>query len=335
MTKLVTIAVPIYRRLEYLPNVLQMVASQDYLNIELLVSDNGMNGSKVRDLVQAHYPKPYKFRQNPRTVEMMPHFNQLIHEASGEYWMLFMDDDEISRNYISELVSALERHPQATIALSRQEVVDFSGAVVRASRDPLPDILSGPEFIRAMWQRYEFGFKSVTTFLGRTERMRAGGGFPNFTRGTHPDNALVVQMCIDNYVVFSSKCVWRNRAYDTSHGMSIPISDLAAATNEFIKWLDDDPILKRYAAEHESEWRILKDILVQMAWNTYLDRWQNLYRKRLTYWQWVRAAFALRPIPAYYKRVFKALLKRPGVQTNSAVSKPPETLHPSSTASKR
>lgn len=46
MSKLVTIGIPIYRRLEYLPQVLKIVEEQDYPSIELLVSDNGMNGTK-------------------------------------------------------------------------------------------------------------------------------------------------------------------------------------------------------------------------------------------------------------------------------------------------
>ena len=64
--KLVTIALPIYKRLEYLPHVLGIVAAQDYPDIELLVSDNGMNGTRVREIVEASYPRPYRFRQNPR-----------------------------------------------------------------------------------------------------------------------------------------------------------------------------------------------------------------------------------------------------------------------------
>lgn len=44
MHKLVTIGVPIYERLQHLPRVLEIAASQDYSNIELLVSDNGENG---------------------------------------------------------------------------------------------------------------------------------------------------------------------------------------------------------------------------------------------------------------------------------------------------
>ena len=77
MEKLVTIGIPIYKRLEYLPQVLNIVASQDYPNIDLLVSDNGMNGTIVPEIVTKYYPKQYRFRQNPSTVSVSIHYNQL------------------------------------------------------------------------------------------------------------------------------------------------------------------------------------------------------------------------------------------------------------------
>lgn len=49
MSRLVTIAIPVYRRLNYLPGVLSAVALQNYDEIELIVSDNGQNGTAVED----------------------------------------------------------------------------------------------------------------------------------------------------------------------------------------------------------------------------------------------------------------------------------------------
>ena len=53
--KLVTIGVPFYKRLDYLPNVLRMVAAQDYPLIELIISANGENGARVQEIIKANY----------------------------------------------------------------------------------------------------------------------------------------------------------------------------------------------------------------------------------------------------------------------------------------
>ncbi len=307
--KLVTIALPLHRRLEYLPQVLRLIEAQDYPAIELLVSDNGMNGDRVSEIVRAGYSRPYRFRQNPVTIEMIPHFNQLIEEARGEYFFLLCDDDEISPNYISELVRALELHPEASLAFSRQEVLDLEGNVIMSSTPELPEIVTGPEFILGTWERPRFGFKSISAFLARTDRERAVGLYPCFTRGTHPDDAMVVKLSLDNQVAFSPRCVWRNRLYETSNGMAIPISDLAAATREYLEFLATDPTIRRFASQNPAVWARVQPCLVKMAWRTYYTRWNTMYRRRMSFVAWACAAFAMPYIPAYYRKVVKSLVE--------------------------
>lgn len=92
----VTVGIPIYKRLSFLPNVLKSVSQQDYSNLELIVSDNGMNGGQVSAIVKEYYPRSFKIRQNATVETMSTHFNQIINAASGKYFMLLCDDDEIS-----------------------------------------------------------------------------------------------------------------------------------------------------------------------------------------------------------------------------------------------
>jgi GT2 family glycosyltransferase len=77
MTKLVTIGISIYDRLTTLPQALLSVASQDYPHIELIVSDNGQNKNKVKEIVEQWSPRPFRFGQNRSTVPISPHYNQL------------------------------------------------------------------------------------------------------------------------------------------------------------------------------------------------------------------------------------------------------------------
>ena len=218
MSKLVTVGIPIYRRLEYLPNVLKIVDAQDYPNIELIVSDNGMNGPAVSEIVDLHYCRHYRLRQNPSTVGMSIHFNQIIQEASGEYFVLLADDDEISSNYVSELVNLLGRYPQASLAMAVQETVDETGTLVRRSSEQMPEILSGPDFIRAVWGTHEFGYESLSYIRARTRNLIASGGFPDFWKGSGNDDALLVKLCLDNFIALSSRCVFRKRCYASSYG---------------------------------------------------------------------------------------------------------------------
>ena len=134
MPELVTIGIPIYKRLEYLPQILKIVEAQDYPSIELLVSDNGQNGDKIREILDANYSRPCTFRANPSTVSTATHFNQIVHAAAGKYFVLLMDDDEISSNYVSELVNQFQHFPGASIAFAVQENIDETGVVTKTSK---------------------------------------------------------------------------------------------------------------------------------------------------------------------------------------------------------
>ena len=308
MSKLVTIGIPIYKRLEYLPSVLKIVGSQDYPNIELIVSDNGMNGAAVRDIVQRCYTRPSRFRQNPSTVGMSIHFNQIIHEASGEYFVLLADDDEISTNYVSDLVNLLERYPRASVAMAVQETVDEGGTLVRRSSEQVPEILSGTEFVRAAWGTHEYKYESFSTFLARTRSLITSGGYPDFWKGSGNDDALIVKLCLDNFIVLSGRCVFRKRSYDDSYGFSQSTQDLARGIKDFLQFVDRNPILQQFACDHPTEWRETRHLLVKMAWKTYYLRWADMYRERLSPLQWAKAGFELPFIPEYYKAMIQTLL---------------------------
>lgn len=309
MTKLVTVGIPIYRRLEYLPHVLNIVSSQDYPDIELIVSDNGMNGSAVHDIVKKYYSRPNKFRQNPSTVGMSMHFNQIIHEASGEYFLLLADDDEISSNYVSELVNSLERHTGASVAMSIQETIDETGVPLKRSSERVPEMLSGPNFIRAVWGTHEYGYQSLSTFVARTANLVKCGGYPDFCGGTAHDDALIVKLCLDNFVVFSTHCAFRKRYSEASDGYAMAIQDLSKGLRDFLAFLESDPTIRAYAVSHRHQWRESKRYLLEMAWKTYYFRWTGLYKRRLTRLEWARAGFYMPFIPDYYRAVTRTLTR--------------------------
>jgi glycosyltransferase involved in cell wall biosynthesis len=306
MYKSVTIGIPIYRRLQHLRHVLDVVASQDYPNIQLLVSDNGQNGQQVHEAVRRYYARPNRVRQNPATVPMSLHFNQIINEAEGEYFVLLADDDEISSNYVSELVRALEHH-RASVAMGVLETIDEAGTVVRRSKDSVPEVLSGQEFVRAMWDTCEYGYESFSTFLARTADLVKCGGFPDFWKGRGNDDALVVKLSLDNAVAFSTRCAYRKRFYASSYGFSIPTQDLARGMSDFLKFLDSDPVLRQFSQHHPDAWKEAKRILVRMIWKSYYFSWTDREETGLSRAQWVRAGFALPFVREYYTAVARTL----------------------------
>ncbi|WP_333691791.1 glycosyltransferase family A protein [Chloroflexus sp.] len=309
MAATITVAIPVYKRLTYVAQAIRSVAAQDYPAIELIVSDNGCNGDAVLNLVRANYPRPFIFRQNPVSVPIVPHFNQLLAAASGNYFVLLSDDDELAPGYLSTMVAALEAHPDAAAAISRVEVLDEQNRVVGSTADrPLPpSVMSGPDWI-ARWGRNEHKFVCFTTNLARAAELRAVGGYPNFDGGNGVDNALLVALSIDRSIVYCHRAIFRHRIYDTSFGKSVSVTSLARASRQFLAFLDQHPKLRAYARQYPQEWAACRAAITRVIWTTYYGRWRQLYRGREHYLAWLKAGFALPFIPAYYRRVLPEIV---------------------------
>lgn len=304
MSKLVTIAVPVYKRLDYVVDALKSIAEQDYPNIELILSDNGENGTKVRELAEQYYPRPCRFRQNPRTVPLPQHYNQLIEAATGEYFAFLDYDDMLSPNYVSDLVRIMEARPDVAVALARVEVVDASGKFLRSSSDRIPEIMTGPDFIRT-WT--EYGFESYATVLGRTGYIKEDGGHPNIPGGTHTDDAILIKLCLRGAVAISQRSSFRWRYSPVSFGWSLKCASLAEDTRLYLKFLDEDPAIQRFAAKEPDQWAAIKPRLSRLGWQTYLERWQGMYQAQAPFLRWMQGGFAMPWIPEYYKGVGSTL----------------------------
>jgi glycosyltransferase involved in cell wall biosynthesis len=306
--RLVTVAIPVSTRLQYLPNALACVGSQDYEHLELIVSDNGMNGDVVPELVARHYHRPFTFRQNLRPVPIVEHFNQLLDAASGEYFVLLCDDDEISPTFVSELAGRLDRTATAHVALARPETVDAVDGQRRTFDGYWPAQLPADEFIRA-WAVKRLRLVSTVTHMSRTTSARLCGGHAELPRALYSDNLLLLKLALMGDVVFGQGCTFTWRIDDASTGFSATCAEVARACRDFMRSLDRDRHVMAYARQHRG-WSELRLLLRQQCGNWYFHRWRDRYRRRLSRAEWIRAAFALPFVPSYYRDVVMTLTER-------------------------
>jgi glycosyltransferase involved in cell wall biosynthesis len=302
----VTVLLPVYKRLEYLPAALESVERQDHPHIELIVSDNGNNGEALRQLVMRHYSRPFVFRQNRVSVPVVEHFNQLFDAASMPYVTLLCDDDEISEEFVSELAALLDRDPAAHIALARPETIE-RGVATRLGGGRWPSgSLPGDEFLRAYTAR-EIRLASTVTNMARTASVRRCGKYAALPRALYSDNLLLTKLALMGDVAFAERATFRWRVDDSSTGFSAAHQEVADACRGFLRALDTDPQFMAYAAAHDAAWPSLKRDLASHCGRWYFYRWRDRYSRRLSHAEWLRAAFLLPYIPSYYEQVWDTL----------------------------
>jgi glycosyltransferase involved in cell wall biosynthesis len=303
---LVTVGIPIYKRLETLPRALASVAAQDHPSIELIVSDNGANGQVLDDIIRASYPRPFRVRRNDATVPVCAHYNQIIAAATGTYLVLLDDDDAISPTFVSDLVAILEERPDVAVGIGRQDIVETDGRLVGRSSPDIPPFMSGEELIRS-WTATRI--ENFSTMMARTADVRYCGGYPDFPHGAQSENALIVKLCLGRTVAYSPTATYCYYVSRTSYGLSSGWKSLAEDTRQFLRFLDDDPVLQAYASDNPDTWPSLKDWLATLAWASYYQRWNGPYRQNLSIVQWTRAACAMPFIPHYYREVASTLMR--------------------------
>lgn len=129
MTKrpLVSIAVLSYRNTEYLEECLASIFSQTYENIELIVSNDGVDefdGEAVRSAIAAKAPENITHvivNKNPRNVGTVAHCNIVLDLAGGDY-ILFMACDDVFHNprVIRDMVEGFGKFPPDVMSIACQ-----------------------------------------------------------------------------------------------------------------------------------------------------------------------------------------------------------------------
>ena len=105
----VSVIIPTFNRLEYLPRALNSVLGQSYDDYELIVVDDGSTDQTVQ-AIQQDYPSVNLIVQENRGVSAAR--NAGIREASGEWIALLDSDDEWLPGKLNSQMNALESHPE-------------------------------------------------------------------------------------------------------------------------------------------------------------------------------------------------------------------------------
>ncbi|RLB34962.1 MAG: hypothetical protein DRH12_17015, partial [Deltaproteobacteria bacterium] len=125
--KLVSIGLPVYNGEKFLRRAILSLLTQDYENIELVISDNASTDATPKICQEfARDPRVHYFRQK-RDIGMGANFQFVLDKARGEYFMWACHDDEWSHNLISSLVAKLESDPSLVLAFPKNRFVSESG----------------------------------------------------------------------------------------------------------------------------------------------------------------------------------------------------------------
>jgi glycosyltransferase involved in cell wall biosynthesis len=128
---LVSIGMFVYNEARFIRHSLAALLSQDYPNLEIIISDNCST-----DDTAAICSELTKNDSRVRLINQLSNIGAannsvlVLNEARGKYFMWASGHDLWSSNSVSECVKALEAYPTAAIAYAQSSWVDADGAPI-------------------------------------------------------------------------------------------------------------------------------------------------------------------------------------------------------------
>ena len=133
MLPTVSIILPTFNRLEFLPPAIESVIAQTLSQWELIIADDG-SGADTRAYLQSLRDARIRVLWLPHTGRPSVASNAGLREARGEY-IAFLDSDDLwLPDKLQTQLDSLRRHPARGWSYTKFAVVDGSGTAVVSTR---------------------------------------------------------------------------------------------------------------------------------------------------------------------------------------------------------
>ena len=110
----VSILIPSFNRVQYLPRAIESALKQDYANIEVIVSDNASTDGTDKIINKYIDDIRFKYFRNVKNIGMVLNWRKALDSyATGDFFMILSDDDYlVDSTYISKAVELIKTYPE-------------------------------------------------------------------------------------------------------------------------------------------------------------------------------------------------------------------------------
>lgn len=216
----VTIGLPTYKRASTIHRALRSISRQTYRNFVLIISDNGGRDPETLRAVEeviSDLPSVILVAQE-QNYGAVRNLSYLLAVAKTEYFMWLADDDEITPNYLEQLVFLLDSNLTAVSAMGYWKSMKDCDLGVRRCQ-------SRHDQKRALFRavRYVYGPTDDSLFYGlhRTKNLRGcnfeGYFFPNIGVLTNFCYVFMFGQILQGEVAYSDCAGWISHNYGEKH----------------------------------------------------------------------------------------------------------------------
>jgi glycosyltransferase involved in cell wall biosynthesis len=205
---------PTYNCGRFIGAAIDSVLRQTFDDWELVISDNGSTDD-TREVVSSFKDPRIEYHQYSVTVPMIPNFNRCLELAKGEYVLFLCADDVLTENTLEALTRALDVHPTAGLAVSRQrQDIDSAGMKTGPLRThPLgPGLVKSADVLAVQCRLWVTVGHPAQVLARRAATLECGGFDPVAEGGA--DNDLFSRICCTWDAVYVDGVTFLYRQHD-------------------------------------------------------------------------------------------------------------------------
>ncbi len=110
----ITIAVTMYRRIEYLPQALRSAVEQT-IPVKVILYDDGCQDLPALEQILARWPGKIEYRRNPKTLGLFQNMNRCIQDCTTAWLSILHDDDALAPDFVETILAAAPQVPAARL----------------------------------------------------------------------------------------------------------------------------------------------------------------------------------------------------------------------------
>ena len=176
---LVSVVIITYNQRKYLIEMVESVLSQDYRNIEIIISDDCSTDGTIETLMEykKRYPSSIKVILSDINQGVTKNSNRGISNAKGKYVCMVGGDDIFKPNKISRQVKVMEGDPRVLISAHPYTCIDESGSILKNKVIKIPYILNQRIGVKRLLKS-GLGIGAVTIMVRNSDMRRFDESLP-------------------------------------------------------------------------------------------------------------------------------------------------------------
>jgi glycosyltransferase involved in cell wall biosynthesis len=150
----ITIVTPSFNQAKYLPETIESILSQDYLNLEYIIIDGGSTDGSV-DIIKK-YESHLSYWVSEKDSGQSEAINKGFKKATGDLFNWINSDDILFPGALHRIAQAHVKHPEADLIVGAQARGDSEGRIFKVSVPPCRFAIRPEHWVLPLGQQSTF-----------------------------------------------------------------------------------------------------------------------------------------------------------------------------------